>query len=64
MNVVDFIQKYFANWRIASVLSCGTMHGYLKLRQNETFIKVYFSLNGSKHWADYRATVDHVTSDE
>jgi len=64
MNMLTFIRTYFNDWSIASISTYGTIHGYLKLRHNETFVKVYFNLNGSKHWTDYCVTVDHVTSAE
>lgn len=60
MNVHDFIKTYFKDWTICVELSCGRNHGYLKLGMNMTRIKVYFHLNGEKHWTGKNATVDRV----
>jgi len=64
MNALTFIHKYFSGWSIASVSTYGTIHCCMKLRSNETFVNVYINLNGSKHWTDYCATVDHISAAE
>lgn len=61
MILVDFIYTYFRDWKITSICTCGTKCGYLKLRKNNTFVKIYFNLNGkSQYWCNHCTTVDHV----
>ena len=60
MDFRAFINSYFQEWKVAGVVSCGTSHGYLKLRSGEVFIKVHFQLNGDKHWTGSNARADRV----
>ena len=60
MNLHNFIKTFFPNWEIAGVTTYGTEYGYLKLREGEVFIKVYFILRGAKHWTDEQAVVDCI----
>lgn len=60
MTFHTFIGKYLKDWVLCSELSCGTSHGYLKLRMNETKIKVYFKLNGDSHWTGDNVRLDHI----
>ena len=64
MNLREFINQYFHGWRISAVSLNGTICGYMKLRSNETHIKVFFNLNGNKHWTSDGVTVDHIESCE
>ena len=64
MDALTFIHKYFPGWSVASVSTYGTIHGVMKLRRDETFIKIRFSLNGSKHWTDSCVTVNYVDTCE
>ena len=60
MCLLEFIKKYFSKWKIATFMTCGTSHGYIKLHDNETFIKIYFIMNGAKVWTDHRVTIDRI----
>lgn len=62
MNLHKFITEYFDSWRIASILTCGTEHGVIKLRSGNTFIRVFFQMHGDKHWTGPNVMVDHVES--
>ena len=60
MNLRNFINTCFSDWNIANVVTCGTERGYLKLRYGETFINVFFHLNGDTHWTGSNVTVYSV----
>ena len=64
MNLQRFINEYFHGWTIAEVTTCGTDCGVLKLRRHETFIKVFFHLNGELHWTGAMVKLDHVEACE
>ena len=42
MRLYEFKKKYFADWRIAEVVTYGNERGYIKLRDRDSFIKLYF----------------------
>ena len=60
MPLYEFKNKYFANWRIAEVTTYGIERGYIKLRDRDGFIKVYFKFNGAKYWTDGCVTLDYI----
>lgn len=55
-----FINEYFGLWEIAEITTFGVDCGYLVLRNKETFVKVYFTMHGDKHWTGANVKVDHV----
>lgn len=61
MNLKKFKEKYFSNWEIASVVSCGTENGYIVIVNNETFIKINYTLNGHHHWTGDRVIVNEIS---
>ena len=60
MPLYKFKNKYFADWRIAGIATYGNERGYIKLRDRDSFIKVYFKFNGAKYWTDGRVTLDYI----
>ena len=60
MKLHKFKEKYFADWRIAGVTTYGSERGYIKLRDRDSFIKVYFKFNGAKYWTDSSVTLDYI----
>ena len=60
MPLYEFKNKYFADWRIAGIATYGNERGYIKLRDRDSFIKVYFKFNGEKYWTDSRVTLDYI----
>ena len=44
MKLYEFKEKYFADWRIAGVTTYGSERGYIKLRDRDSFIKIYFTI--------------------
>lgn len=64
MNLHKFIIEYFHGWNIAGFTTCGTDCGNIKLHSNDTFIKIFFQLNGDKHWTGSNVTVDHIEASE
>ena len=60
MNLYEFKNRYFADWRIAGVTNYGTERGYIKLRNKGTAIKIFFKFNGAKHWTDNNVTIYHI----
>ena len=48
MPLHEFKNKYFADWRIAEVTTYGIERGYIKLRDRDSFIKLYFKFNRAK----------------
>ena len=60
MKLHEFKNKYFADWRIAEVTTYGSERGYIKLRDRDSFIKVYFKFNGAKYWTDDSVTLDYI----
>ena len=60
MPLYEFKNKYFADWRIAEVVTYGNERGYVKLRDRDSFIKVYFKFNGAKYWTDDRVTLEYI----
>ena len=60
MPLYEFKNKYFADWRIAGIATYGNERGYIKLRDRDSFIKVYFKFNGAKYWTDGRVTLDYI----
>ena len=60
MPLYEFKNKYFADWRIAGIATYGNERGYIKLRDRDSFIKVYFKFNGAKYWTDGRVTFDYI----
>lgn len=64
MNLRMFINKYFGLWKIAETATFSGVCGYLKLRNKDTFVKVYFTMHGEKHWTGANVEVDHVEACE
>lgn len=60
MSLREFKNKYFEDWRIAEIKSYGNERGYIKLRNRDSFIKLYFKFNGAKHWTDDYVTLDYI----
>lgn len=60
MNLHDFIHTYFSDWNIANVITYGTERGHIKLRYGETFINIFFNLNGETRWTGSNVTVYSV----
>lgn len=60
MKLHEFKNKYFADWRIAGVTTYGSERGYIKLRDRDSFIKLYFKFNGAKYWTDDNVTLDYI----
>ena len=60
MKLHEFKEKYFADWRIAGVTTYGNERGYIKLRDRDSFIKVYFKFNDAKYWTDDSVTLDYI----
>ena len=60
MPLYEFKSKYFADWRISEVTTYGSERGYIKLRDRDSFIKVYFKFNGAKYWTDDSVTLDYI----
>ena len=60
MPLYEVKNKYFADWRIAGIATYGNERGYIKLRDRDSFIKVYFKFNGAKYWTDGRVTLDYI----
>ena len=49
MKLHEFKEKYFSDLRIAGVTIYGNEQDYIKLRDRDSFIKVYFKFNGAKY---------------
>lgn len=64
MSLNKIILEWFHGWSIASVTTCGTDCGSIKLRSGETFIRIFFRLNGDTHWTGRNVTVDHIEEAE
>lgn len=60
MSLHEFVRTYFFQWRIAQVITCGTDCGHIVLRDNETLIKIFFTLNGDINWTGKNVTIDHI----
>ena len=60
MPLHEFKNKYFADWRIAEVTTYGIERGYIKLRDRDSFIKLYFKFNGAKYWTDDCVILDYI----
>lgn len=60
MDLIEFKNKYFADWRIAEITTYGNERGYIKLRDKDSAIKLYFKFNGAKYWTDYGVTLDYI----
>ena len=60
MSLREFKNKYFEDWRIAGISTYGNERGYIKLRDKDSFIKLYFKFNGAKHWADDCVALDYI----
>ena len=60
MSLREFKNKYFADWRIAEITTYANERGYIKLRDKNSFIKLYFKFNGAKYWADDYVTIDYI----
>ena len=60
MSLREFKNKYFADWRISEVTTYGSERGYIKLRDRDSFIKVYFKFNGAKYWTDDCVTFEYI----
>ena len=60
MPLHEFKNRYFADWRIAGVTTYGNERGYIKLRDRDSFIKLYFKCNGAKYSTDDRVTLDYI----
>lgn len=60
MSLHDFIKNYFADWKITGITTYGNEHGYIKLRDKDSSIKLFFKFNGAKYWTDYFVTLDHI----
>lgn len=64
MNLQKFINKYFGLWKIAEITTFSETCGFLKLRNKDTFVKVYFTMHGEKHWTGTNVEVDFVEAVE
>ena len=60
MSLREFKNKYFEDWRIAGISTYGNERGYIKLRDKDSFIKLYFKFNGAKHWTDDCVALDYI----
>ena len=60
MPLYEFKNKYFADWRIAGIATYGNERGYIKLRDRDRFIRLYFKFNGAKYWTDIHVTCDYI----
>lgn len=60
MPLHEFKHKYFEDWRIAGITTYGNERGYIKLRDRDSFIKLYFKFNGAKYWTDDCVTLDYI----
>lgn len=60
MSFREFKNKYFDDWRIAGISTYGNERGYIKLRNKDSFIKLYFKFNGAKHWTDDCVTLEYI----
>ena len=60
MKLHEFKEKYFSDWRIAEVATYGNERGYIKLRDRDSFIKLYFKFNDAKYWTDDRVTLEYI----
>ena len=55
-----FIRECFHGWTIATLSICGTDCGNMTLRSGETYVRVFFNLNGDTHWTGQNVTLDHI----
>lgn len=60
MNLREFRNKYFADWRIAGITTYGDERGCVRLRDKDSVIELYFNFNGAKHWTDDCVTLDYI----
>ena len=60
MPLREFKYKYCADCRIGEVTTYGIERGYIRLRDRDSFIKVYFKFNGAKYWTDDCITLDYI----
>ena len=60
MSLHEFVNKYFADWKITGTASYGNKRGYIKLRNKDSFIKLFFKFNGGKYWTDNCVTLDYI----
>lgn len=60
MKLHEFKHKYFFDWTIAGIATFGNERGYLKLRDKDSFVKLYFKFNGAKYWTDDCVTLDYI----
>lgn len=60
MPLHEFKNKYFAYWRIAGITTYGNERGYIKLRDKDSVIKLFFKFNGGKYWTDSCVTLDYI----
>lgn len=60
MKLHEFRKKYLADWRIAEVTTYGIERGCIKLRDRDSFIKLYFKFNDAKYWTDDRVTLEYI----
>ena len=64
MKFRNFIGECFHGWSIAGITICGTDCGNIKLRSGNTFVKVFFQLNGDTFWMGDNVTIDHIEAVE
>lgn len=60
----DFIRQCLHGWTIAALSTCGTDCGVMRMRSHDTYIKVFFNLNGDSRWTGQNVTLDHIEASE
>lgn len=64
MYFSNFITECFHGWSIVKATHYGTDCGNLVLCCNNTYIRVFFQLNGDERWTGFNVTLDHIESCE
>ncbi len=59
MSLLEIKNRYFANWKLAGIGNYGE-RGYIKLRDKDSFVKLYFRFNRGLTWADDCVTLDYI----
>ena len=60
MKLHEFKHKYLEDWRIAGITTFGKERGYMKLRNRDSHIKLYFKFNGAESWMEDCVTLDYI----
>ena len=60
MYLRKFLAEYFADWKFAGITTFGNEHGYIKLRDKDSIIKLHFKFNGAKYWTDDCVIFDYI----